>query len=80
VVVRSERRDIFLLTHLIASMNPNANSLSTACMPSILMARLLLVGTDFDRPNGLAFSPDEKTLYIGDSRRRHVRAFDVDDE
>jgi gluconolactonase len=38
---------------------------------------MLLVGTDFDRPNGLAFSPDEKTLYIGDSRRRHVRAFDV---
>ena len=39
--------------------------------------QMLLVGTDFDRPNGLAFSPDEKTLYIGDSRRRHVRAFDV---
>ncbi len=38
---------------------------------------MLLIGTDFDRPNGLAFSPDEKTLYIGDSRRRHVRAFDV---
>jgi len=39
--------------------------------------QMMLVGTDFDRPNGLTFSPDEKTLYIGDSRRRHVRAFDV---
>lgn len=39
--------------------------------------RILLIGNDFDRPNGLAFSPDEKTLYIGDSRRRHVRAFAV---
>ncbi|MFZ9857838.1 MAG: SMP-30/gluconolactonase/LRE family protein [Roseiflexaceae bacterium] len=36
-----------------------------------------LIGDDFDRPNGLAFSPDEQTLYIGDSRRRHVRAFSV---
>jgi gluconolactonase len=38
---------------------------------------LLLVAGDFDRPNGLAFSPDEAILYIDDSRRRHVRAFDV---
>ncbi len=32
---------------------------------------------DFERPNGLAFSPDEAILYIDDSGRRHVRAFDV---
>lgn len=38
---------------------------------------LELLVDDFDRPNGLAFSPDEKTLYIDDSPRRHVRAFDV---
>ena len=36
-----------------------------------------LVADDFDRPNGLAFSPDESTLYIDDSPRRHVRAFDA---
>ena len=29
-------------------------------------------------PNGLAFSPDERILYINDSRRRHIRAFDVE--
>jgi gluconolactonase len=28
-------------------------------------------------PNGLAFSPDEKILYIVDSRRVQIRAFDV---
>ena len=39
--------------------------------------RLELLLDDFDRPNGLAFSPDESVLYIGDSGRRHVRAFDV---
>jgi gluconolactonase len=38
---------------------------------------LRLLAGDFDRPNGLAFSPDEAVLYIDDSRRRHVRAFDV---
>jgi len=32
---------------------------------------------DFDRPNGLALSPDERTLYIADTQRLHVRAFDV---
>lgn len=36
-----------------------------------------LMAHDFDRPNGLAFSPDESILYIDDSPRRHVRAFDV---
>lgn len=36
-----------------------------------------LLVEDFDRPNGLAFSPDESILYIDDSPRRHVRAFDV---
>lgn len=36
----------------------------------------LLVG-DFVLPNGLAFSPDESVLYINDSRRGHIRAFDV---
>jgi gluconolactonase len=38
---------------------------------------ILRVLDDFDRPNGLAFSPDETILYVDDSRRRHVRAFDV---
>lgn len=39
---------------------------------------------DFCQPNGLAFSPDEATLYIADSgashdgtKPRHIRAFDV---
>jgi gluconolactonase len=28
-------------------------------------------------PNGLAFSPDESVLYICDSQRRNIRAFDI---
>jgi gluconolactonase len=35
------------------------------------------VADDFDRPNGLAFSADEGTLYIADSRRHHIRRFSV---
>jgi gluconolactonase len=43
-----------------------------------------IVADDFDKPNGLAFSQDEKTLYVADSGRshgpaqpHHIRAFDV---
>jgi gluconolactonase len=36
------------------------------------------VADDFERPNGLAFSPDERRLYIADTRRGHVRVFDVE--
>lgn len=43
------------------------------------------VATDFDHPNGLAFSNDEKYLFIADSggteghnRPRHIRRFNVD--
>ena len=45
---------------------------------------LSVVAGDFVRPNGLAFSPDEQTLYIADSSvthdpqgNHHIRAFDV---
>lgn len=38
---------------------------------------LSLLASDFEHPNGIAFSPDEKTLYVGDDSRKHVRAFDV---
>jgi gluconolactonase len=37
------------------------------------------VAKDFDKPNGLCFSPDEKKLYIADSGKpRHIRVFKVD--
>ena len=39
---------------------------------------LRAVATDFDEPNGLCFSPDEKLLYIADSGKpQHIRVFDV---
>jgi gluconolactonase len=33
---------------------------------------------DFVMPNGLAFSPDEQILYVDDSKRGHIRAFEVE--
>jgi gluconolactonase len=53
--------------------------------------RLSVVADSFDKPNGLAFSPDETVLYVGDSganqepdsyhpaRPHHIKAFDVID-
>ena len=41
-----------------------------------LGTKTLLTG-DFALPNGLAFSPDEKTLYINDTQRMHIRAFEL---
>lgn len=45
------------------------------------------VADDFDKPNGLAFSPDHRTLYVADSavtegpdRPSHIRAFRVADD
>ena len=47
---------------------------------------LRVVADDFGGPNGLAFSPDERTLYVSDTgalhdaaAARHIRAFDVDE-
>lgn len=39
--------------------------------------KLSVEAKDFGLPNGIALSPDEKKLYIGDSRRRIIYAFDI---
>ena len=41
------------------------------------LGTMTLIIDDMVGPNGLAFSPDENILYVNDSRRRHVRAYDV---
>ena len=41
--------------------------------------KVTLVVQDFDKPNGLCFSPDETRLYIADSGApRHIRVFQVE--
>jgi gluconolactonase len=46
-----------------------------------------IVADDFVRPNGIAFSPDERRLYVADTGAthvkdgpRHIRVFDVSDD
>ena len=41
------------------------------------LGSMSLVVGDMIGPNGIAFSPDERILYVSDSRRRHIRAFDM---
>jgi sugar lactone lactonase YvrE len=36
-----------------------------------------LLADDFENPNGICFSPDEAILYVNDTRRKHIRAWDV---
>lgn len=39
---------------------------------------LHLLADDFDKPNGLALSPGEQSLYVDDTGRKHIRKFTVD--
>jgi gluconolactonase len=41
------------------------------------LGTLTLLVDNFVFPNGLAFSPDESVLYVNDTQRRHIRAFDI---
>ena len=45
-----------------------------------LSGETTVVADDFIRPNGLAFSADERHLYIVDTREKHIRRFDVEGE
>lgn len=39
--------------------------------------KLSAIARDFNKPNGIGLSPDEKTLYVADTEGNHVRAFDL---
>jgi gluconolactonase len=41
------------------------------------LGTMTLLVDDFVLPNGLAFSPDETVLYINDTRRGHIRSFEL---
>ncbi len=40
-------------------------------------AEPVLLADDFDQPNGLILSPDERRLFVNDTVREHIRVFDV---
>ena len=39
-----------------------------------------LLDDDFGQPNGLCFTADERVLYVNDTERTNIRAFDVRDD
>ena len=78
IVVKSDGAIYFTDPWTVAEP-PGETDLSFAGVYRISPDRgtLTLLVNDFLTPNGIAFSPDEKVLYINDSRRRHIRAFDM---
>jgi gluconolactonase len=60
-----------------AGQHPELGNQYVFCLNSETK-QLKVVAADFSMPNGLAFSPDEKKLYIADSGSpHHIRVFDV---
>ncbi|MCI0388055.1 MAG: SMP-30/gluconolactonase/LRE family protein [Acidobacteria bacterium] len=53
--------------------------LSFSGVYSIYQGKLQLISTDFTGPNGIAFSPDEKYLYVGnwDDKKKVVMRYEV---
>ena len=77
VVVKSDGGIYFTDPQGGAAGSPwEVSSPGTYCVAPDFSAMWLLTDTLL-APNGLAFSPDESVLYIADSRRRHIRAFDL---
>ena len=82
VVVALGRHDLLHRSDLRADAGLRPRARAGARLPGRLpdpagrrRARLLV--DDFAQPNGLCFSPDESLLYVNDTDRAHIRAFDV---
>ena len=75
VVVKSDG-SVYFTDPSLAAPNPELD-FAGVFRVSPDLGDVALLAEDFEVPNGLAFSPDEATLYINDSGRYHVRAFDV---
>ncbi len=76
--VKSEERELDFqgVFRVVASAVPSRPAQTASAVDSGRYTVQLLV-RDFVKPNGLAFSPDEKILYIADTELGHIRAFDV---
>jgi gluconolactonase len=91
VVVKSDGSIWFTDPHYGIESNYEGHRATPELPPSVYRidpdtGQLDLVADDFDGPNGLCFSPDERRLYISESGTqftenpaRHIRAFDVGD-
>ena len=60
-----------------SASSASRSSTSRASTASTPDGELSLLVDDFQKPNGLCFSPDEKTLWINDTDGGHIRRFSV---
>lgn len=76
VIVRSDGRIFF--TDPPYGVKPDERELPFCGVYTIAPdGTLALISVYFRSPNGLVLSPDEKTLYVGDSEEGFIEAFDV---
>jgi gluconolactonase len=54
-----------------------ARELPFAGVYRLAKGKVQLLSKDFTRPNGIAFSPDEKYLYVNDTAKKIIMRFDV---
>ena len=54
-----------------------ARELPFAGVYRLVKGKVVLLSRDFTRPNGIAFSPDEKYLYVNDTAKKIIMRFDV---
>ena len=81
---REERRRHLLLRPHLRAQAALRRAARAASLPSAasIASRpdgktLTLLADDFGQPNGLCFSLDEKVLFVNDTDKQHIRAFDV---
>ena len=60
-----------------AGSSPPADALPPAVYYIPPGGGAIQVATDITRPNGIQLSPDERTLYVNDSRGEHLIAYDI---
>ena len=81
IVVRSDGSIYFTDPHFGLGLPPKWKELSFNGVYRIAPHNEFdLLIDDFDMPNGLAFSPDESILYINDTFRGYIRAFDMNED
>ncbi len=77
VAIRSDGAIFFTDPKPLRSSEPPALGYSGVYVLPSGGGELKLIADDFTYPNGIALSPDEKVLYISDTRAGHIRAFDL---
>jgi len=75
-IVASRRGNLYFTD--TAAVGATSPALPSAVYQLTSKGKLLRIATDIARPNGIALSPDERTLYVANTSGEWIVAFDVD--